>query len=82
MAAPGSTPAVGQTPEFGVLGPDAQRQLLLAAQRSTGHAAVLPDREPPSSVGILEAIAACALAVVGGLLARTWAGRTASPRVR
>lgn len=60
-----------------MLGDDDRQRLLLAAeqQRATGAAKALPAQPQTGQVGMPEMLAAGLVAVVGGLLARTWAGR-------
>ncbi|MGH3469070.1 MAG: hypothetical protein ACRDQF_15220 [Thermocrispum sp.] len=66
----------GQVPGFGLLGSNGGQQPQGGAD-SPGQAAALPGRPPVTSLGLPEVLAACSVAVVGGLLARTWSARTA-----
>lgn len=69
----------GQQPQPGLLGEDAQARLLAAAeqQKATGQAAALPARPQQGPLGGPEVIATLLVALVGGLLVRTWSVRPA-----
>lgn len=75
----GNTAGSGQIPNFGLFAPGAGgQQPQSSGSSSPGQAAVLADHRV-SPIGMAELLAAVAVALVGGMLARTWAGR---PRAR
>lgn len=74
MAFWGNTGGANQVPNFSLLGSAGGQQPQSSGSDSPGQAAVLA-APAVTPIGLPELLAAMAVALVGGLLARTWAGR-------